>query len=149
MSIDIEELRSAVAAKHGILLHNSDPIFVTVMLNELVLGRYVDVITETYTVHNKALASLMAEHKADAKAIGGKVITDAANHAAETIRLATQIAIADAQKAATVTTNELQALREDLDRRVHVAESAKTIALAAAGSAIISVIAVVLVMLVK
>ena len=51
--IDFDELRKTVAIKHNVLLGPDDPILVTVTLHDLVLGRYVEVLTAQNEGHQK------------------------------------------------------------------------------------------------
>lgn len=147
--IDIDELRKTVAAKHNVLIDRDDPIFVTVTLHDLILSRYVEILTEQYGLHYKALTSLLVDHEAQAKAIGSRVISDAADYAANSIRAAVDEAIS---KANATTPNDGEAYKarlKEMDDRVAGAESARTIAISAAISSVIATVVVVIVMLWK
>lgn len=94
--IDFDELRKTVAIKHNVLLGADDPILVTVSLHDLVLRRYVEVLTAQNEGHQKALAAALAENVEQSKGTAGKVITDAADYVAVQVRLAVTGALAEA-----------------------------------------------------
>lgn len=94
--IDFDELRKTVAIKHGVLLGADDPILVTVTLNDLVLGRYVEVLTAQNEAHQKALAAALQEQVGQSKATAGRIITDAADYVSTQVRQAVTTALAEA-----------------------------------------------------
>lgn len=94
--IDFDELRKAVAVKHGVLLGADDPILVTVTLNDLVLGRYVELLTAQNEAHQKALAAALHEQVSQSKATAGRIITDAADYVSTQVRQAVTTALAEA-----------------------------------------------------
>lgn len=57
--IDFDEIRKTVAIRHGVLLESNDPVLVTVTLNELVLSRYVEILTEQNEAHRKAIEAAL------------------------------------------------------------------------------------------
>jgi hypothetical protein len=94
--IDFDALRKEVAVKHGVLLGPDDPILVTVTLHDLVLGRYVEVLSAQNAGHAKALSAALAEQVEQSKALGGRIITEAADYVSTQVREAVTAAITEA-----------------------------------------------------
>jgi hypothetical protein len=135
---DIRRLLGEVAERHGVVLRPDDPIFVTVTLNERLLQRYLD---RAVAAAEQRLSLLTAEQYAGAKESAARIITDAAQHAAEHIR-----------NAGTAVQDDLLALvrREVATARTAAAEAAKarrtaTHVVAAAWLAVVAVAAGVIV----
>jgi hypothetical protein len=83
---DIRRLLGEVAERHGIVLRPDDPIFVTVTLNERILQCYLDRVDCAVAAAEQRLSLLTAEQCAVARESASRIITDAAQHAAEHIR---------------------------------------------------------------
>lgn len=83
--IDFDELRKEVAIRHNLLLTPNDPVLVTLTLNELVLARYVEILTAQNEQHLVALNLAMNDHIAKAKDTGAKVITTAAGYVSDEV----------------------------------------------------------------
>ncbi|OHV78272.1 conjugal transfer protein TraM [Rhizobium sp. LCM 4573] len=94
--IDFDELRKEVAIRHNVLIGKDDPILVTVTVNEMVVGRLVDRVSEQYDEHSRALTIAMQQHVEQAKDTAGKVITDAAGYVRAEVKKAVVEALADA-----------------------------------------------------
>jgi hypothetical protein len=150
--IDFDELRKTVAIKHGVLLGADDPILVTVTLNDLVLGRYVEVLTAQNEAHQKALAAALQEQVGQSKATAGRIITDAADYVSTQVRQAVTTALSEAVDqmrqecaAAVAASRESTSLAQN-------AQAAKTAAIRAAvvaGVCVLVAIAAMIVVLVK
>lgn len=91
--IDFDEIRKTVAIRHGVLLDSNDPVLATVTLNELVLSRYVEILTEQNEAHRKAIEAALHQGIADAKQTAGRVITEAADYVSEQARTAVSTAL--------------------------------------------------------
>ena len=85
--IDFDEIRKTVAIRHGVLLDPNDPVLVTVTLNELVLSRYAEILTEQNKAHRKAIEAALQQGIADAKQTAGRVITEAADYVGEQTKM--------------------------------------------------------------
>ena len=93
--IDFDEIRKEIAIKHSVLLGPDDPVLVTVTLNDLVIARYVDVLTAQNEGHQKALSAALQEHVEQSKATGGKIITDASDYVSTQVRQAVTDALTE------------------------------------------------------
>lgn len=81
--------------RHNVLLNPNDPILATVTLHDLILGRYVEVLSAQNEGHQKALSAALAEHVEQSKTIGGRIITDAADYVSRQVREAVTSALTD------------------------------------------------------
>jgi len=150
--IDFDELRKTVAIKHNVLLGPDDPILVTVTLHDLVLGRYVEVLTAQNEGHQKALAAALQEHVEQSKAAGSRLITDAANYVSDQVRMAAQAALSDAGAAIRQDVADARTAGRDAVEGARAASAARStaiIAAVAAGLAAIVAIAALVIVLVK
>ena len=132
---DIERLIGDVAKRHNLLLRPDDPLFITVTLNELLLGRALERIEAAIIASQDQIAAGTAQQIANAKALGERLVTAAAAHAAGQVREAAGEA---ADRIGTAVAAELRAARE----AAHAASAARagawwavTIAIAAAAIA--------------
>lgn len=108
--IDFDEIRKQVAIKHNVLIGKDDPILITVTINDIVLGRHLELISEHYEETNKAMMVNLQQQVEQSKEIAGRIITDAANYISEQV-----------QQAATATINQL---KNDLQVQITKAETA-------------------------
>lgn len=95
--IDFDELRKEVAIRHNLLLTPDDPVLATVTLNELVLARYVELLTSQNEGHLVAINAALDEHVRQAKETGGALITAATNHVCDQIRLTVTAQVSEMQ----------------------------------------------------
>ena len=84
--LDFDEIRKEVAIRHNVLLGKDDPILVTVTVNELVLSRYLEVISKEYDEANRTLIVTLHQQVEQAKETAGKIITDAASYVSDQTR---------------------------------------------------------------
>jgi len=150
--IDFDELRKTIAIKHNVLLGPDDPILVTVTLNDLVIARYVEVLTAQNEGQQRALAAALAEHVEQSKAAGSRVITDAANYVSDQVRQAVQTALADAGATIRQEVADARAAGRDATQGAQAASTARSTAIIAAvasGLAAIVAIAALVVVLLK
>ncbi len=149
--IDLDELRSTVALKHNVLLGKDDPILVTVTMHELIMARYIQILTEAYAQHQKELTAAIAEQTVHAKEAGGRIITDAAEYASGRIREAVNAALADADAAARRESQDARLSADQATSRAQMADTARSTAtmaaIAACAAAVLAIIAAALVML--
>lgn len=94
--LDFDEIRKQVAIKHNVLLGVEDPVLVTVTVSEMVLDRYLDLVSEHYEDATRALAVSMEQQVEQAKGTAGKIITDASNYVSDQIRQAVVAAVNEA-----------------------------------------------------
>jgi hypothetical protein len=85
--IDFDEIRKTIAMEHDVLLDKGDPILAAVMINELVLQRYVEILMEANEAHRKAIEAALQQGIRDAKQTAGRVITEAADYVSEQTNL--------------------------------------------------------------
>ncbi len=149
--IDFDELRKTVAIKHNVLLGPDDPILVTVTLHDLVLGRYVEVLTAQNEAHQKALAAVLQEHVEQSKATAGRVITDAADYVSGQVRQAVTAALSEAGAQLRQDVAEARTASREASAGVQTAKAARATAIAASAiaalCALVALAAVVVVLL--
>jgi hypothetical protein len=107
--LDIERLIGDVAKRHNLLLRPDDPLFITVTLNELLLARALERIEAAIIASQDQIAAGTAQQIANAKALGERLITAAAGHAAGQVREAAAEAV---DRIGTAVAAELRAARE-------------------------------------
>ncbi len=130
--IDFEEIRKQVSIKHNVLLGKDDPILTTVTINEMVLGRYVEIISEKTNESNQSLIKSLEHQVALSKKTAGEIITEAANYVSNQLHAS----VTDAVNAACIELkNQLaqsQAISVEALRSAQQAQAAQKIALLAA-----------------
>ncbi|EIH7005369.1 conjugal transfer protein TraM [Escherichia coli] len=149
--LDFDDIRKEVAIRHGVLLGKDDPILATVTVNELVLGRFLDLISDQYDEANRTLTLTLQQQVEQSKETAGKIITDAANYVSDQTRQAVAEAIKDAgkelrQQVAEVKTASREAVASGRDAQV-AKNSAMVAAVLAGVAALIAVAALVVVLL--
>ena len=80
--MDVQRLIGEVAKRHNVLLGPSDPILVTLTLNELVLTQYVERLTVAIEQAQDQTAAGSAQQIAAARELAGKLVTDAGGYVA-------------------------------------------------------------------
>lgn len=83
--MDIPELIGEVAKKHNVLLGKSDPIFVTVFLNELVLREQIAHVVKTAERANREAERQALARIDRAREAARAVLTETAERAGETM----------------------------------------------------------------
>lgn len=148
--IDFDEIRQKVAIKHNVLLGKDDPILVTVTINELVLGRYLDLASERYADASRELTVSIEQQVEQAKQTAGRVITDASDYVAKEVRQAVMSAVSDAGAQLRQQIADAQGVAREAVASGNAAQSAKTSAVIAAviasATAVIAIAAVVVVL---
>ncbi|EJD3148805.1 conjugal transfer protein TraM [Salmonella enterica] len=150
--IDFDEIRKEVAIKHSVLLGEDDPILVTVTVSEMVLGRYLDLVSAQYEDANRALAVSLQQQVEQSKETAGKIITDASNYVSEQVRKAVVDAINEAGGDLKRQINNAQTASRDAVTSGLDAQTAKNgafLAAVVAGAAALIAVAAVVVVLVK
>lgn len=98
--IDFDEIRRQVAIRHSVLLDDDDPVLVTITLGEVVLSRYLDLISEQHERANQALAEVLQEQLdqqvSAAKETAGRVITEAGKYVNDQVRQAVTAGLTEA-----------------------------------------------------
>ncbi|EMW1875870.1 conjugal transfer protein TraM [Salmonella enterica subsp. enterica] len=150
--LDFDDIRKEVAIRHNVLLGKDDPILVTVTVNELVLGRYLDLISDQYDEANRNLTLTLQQQVEQSKETAGKIITDAANYVSDQTRQAVAEAVKDAgkelrQQVAEVKTASREAVASGRDAQV--AKNSAMVAAVLAGVAALIAVAALVVVLVK
>ncbi|EBS0352138.1 conjugal transfer protein TraM [Salmonella enterica subsp. enterica serovar Infantis] len=150
--LDFDDIRKEVAIRHNVLLGKDDPILVTVTVNELVLGRYLDLISDQYDEANRTLTLTLQQQVEQSKETAGKIITDAANYVSDQTRQAVAEAVKEAgkelrQQVAEVKTASREAVASGRDAQV--AKNSATVAAVLAGVAALIAVAALVVVLVK
>lgn len=84
--MDIDALRAEVAKRHNVLLGKDDPIFLTVTLNELVLGDFLAASRQVVEGVLDQSSALAAQQEAAAKATAEKLVTNAGRFIADQVK---------------------------------------------------------------
>lgn len=132
-ALNTKELIGEVAKRHGVLLGPTDPVFVTVSLNELVVGRLIEQVAARMEVASNDFSAAAVQQRQAAVAAASALITEAAQYMAEQAHQAgDELADRIAERIA----RETKAAREDARSTVAAARRIKATALYAAGTAI-------------
>jgi len=149
--LDLNELRKIIAIKHNVLLSPDDPILVTLTLNELVLGHYLELVNQHSEDAERRLASAIAEQLAAARSSAGAIITDAADYVETQVRQSVHAVVLEADRQVQQHLADAQITSREIAQAGEAAKSAKTIAVLSAVSAgfcaIIAITAAIMVML--
>ncbi|WP_443694915.1 conjugal transfer protein TraM [Pseudomonas sp.] len=141
--LDFDEIRKQVAIKHNVLLGKDDPILVTVTVSEMVLERYLDLVSEQYEDATRALAVSMEQQVEQSKGTAAKIITDASNYVSDQLRQAVTAAVNEAGIELRRQILNAQAVSRDAVASGRDAQSAKNGAfLAAVVSSVAALVAV-------
>ncbi len=135
--IDFDELRKMVAIRHNVLLGKDDPILVTVTLHDIVLGRYVEVLTAQNEGHQKALTAALHTHMEQSKSAAGRVITDAAEYVSGQAQQAVMASLAEARSQLRQDIAEARGATLAVNAVVQTAQAARTTGIATTAVAII------------
>lgn len=127
--LDFDEIRKEVAIRHNVLLGKDDPILATVTLNELVLARYLDLVSEQYDQGNRELAIALQQNIELSKETAGRVITEAANYVSDQLRQTVTDTIKEAGADLRRQIAEAQTARREAWEYAEYAKTAKTAAL--------------------
>lgn len=130
--IDFDAIRSEVAIRHNLLLGKDDPILAAVTVNELVLARYLDLVSEQYDEANRTLAVMLQQNVELSKETAGKIITDAANYVSDQLRQTVAEVVKESGKDLRRQVVEAQAASREAVANVKDAQTAKNSALIAA-----------------
>lgn len=94
--LDFEEIRKQVAIQHNVLLGKDDPILVTVTVNDMVLSRHLDLLSERCDEAQRLLTVTMQQQVEYSKDIAGRLITEAADYVVTQVREAVDVEFAEA-----------------------------------------------------
>lgn len=150
--VDYDEIRKQVAIKHNVLLGKDDPILVTVTVSEMVLDRYLELVSEHYEDATRALAVSTQQQVEQAKETAAKIITDASTYVSDQLRQAVTAAVNDAGIELRRQIASAQAASRDAVASGRDAQSAKNgafLAAALAGVAAVVAVAALVVVLLK
>lgn len=78
--IDSDDIRKEIAIKYGFLIDKDDPILAIVMVNEIILQRYVDILNEKNDTNRKAIEMAQQKGIVDAKLTAGRIFTEGSRH---------------------------------------------------------------------
>jgi len=86
--MDVQKLIGEVARRHSVLVDPSDPIFVAVTLNELLLAEQIEVHRAATQEACRATVEAMQRHAEDAKHVASQLVTGSASYVTDQIRIA-------------------------------------------------------------
>lgn len=128
--INFDDIRKEIAIEHNLLLEKGDPVLVTVTLNELVIQRYVEILSKQNEAHFKVLEAAQQKGIADAKQTAGRVITEAGDYVSEQVNMAVSAGLKE---------GEAQIKRDLAGSKKELQTTRKTAIIAAAVSCICTV----------
>ena len=131
-ALNTKELIGEVAKRHGVLLGPTDPVLVTVTLNELVVGRLVEHIVARMEVASNDFSAAAVQQREAAAASASALITEAAQYMAEQ---AHQVGDALAAQIAERVARDTAAARADAQKAAAAARTIRTSVMYAAGVA--------------
>jgi hypothetical protein len=132
-SSDVQRLIGEVARRHNLLLDASDPIFVTVTLNELLLVRALEQLRAALGAAMAEMALLPVQEREAAKAAAEQLITGAADYVSGEIKTAAREAAVLLRAAAREELARLNTARVEAGHAQTLAWRAALVAVAAAG----------------
>lgn len=86
--MDVQRLIGEVARRHNVLVDPDDPIFVTVILNELLLSEHLTKVQGAIAASERSVAAGARRHLESARGAATQVIAESAACAAEHVRAA-------------------------------------------------------------
>lgn len=145
--LDFAEIRKQVAIRHNVLLGQDDPILVTVTINDMVLSRHLDLLSERCDEAQRALTVSVQHQVEQSKEIAGRLITEAADYVAVQVHQAVDAALTDAIREAQQQLTEARSLAQLAEVAAQETQRAKVTVLwvAALGGLLIGIVAVALV----
>lgn len=132
-ALNTKELIGEVAKRHGVLLGPTDPVLVTVTLNELVVGRLIEQVTVRMEAASNDFSAAAVQQRQAAAESASALITEAAQYMAEQAR---QVGDELAARIAERIARETNAARADAQKAAAAARTIKTSVMYAAGTAI-------------
>src|SRR6478736_3119428 len=93
--VDIDKIRKEVSVQLGTVLAKDDPALVTVILTDVVLRRYVEILNAQNLTHREALGKSLNDGITASKAIAGTIITQSAEYVSDQIYNAVDAAMKD------------------------------------------------------
>ena len=129
--MDVQRLIGEVAKRHNVLLGPSDPILVTLTLNELVLAQYVERLNATLEQAEDRTAAGSAQQIAAARELAGKLVTETGGYVAGQVEEAGKAV--QAQLLASLE-RQVQAAREAAEQAILARRTALYAALVAVGA---------------
>ena len=84
--MEINDLIHEVAKRHQVILNTSDPIFVTITLNDLVLAAYLEKMQTMLDISQEKTALSCAEQIATSKAMAEKLVTQTSTYVTENVK---------------------------------------------------------------
>lgn len=116
--MDIETLIQTVAKKHQLLLDKDDPIFVTVTLNELMLGQYLEQLQTALAQSQAKIEANSQAHLQTCRQVASTLVTQTSQFVTQNVKqemqAITQTVLADLQQQAA----GLQCLKNQIGRWV-------------------------------
>jgi predicted DNA-binding protein (UPF0278 family) len=86
--MDVQKLIGEVARRHNVLIDSSDPIFLTVTLNELLVDEYVKAVREAIASGERAVEKASRRHVEEVKRATAGIVSGVVIQASESVRIA-------------------------------------------------------------
>lgn len=86
--MDVQRLIGEVAKRHNVLVGHNDPILITLTLNELILGEYIETVNLLLVDAQDQVSAGTAQQTEAAKQIASELITGAAAYITEQMHTA-------------------------------------------------------------
>ena len=96
--LNIDEIRKEVAVKYGVILDDDDPVLESVKINNIVLEKCIQYLTDNNLEHYKAITNEVQKTAAASKETAGNLITDAADYVSEAVNAAVFSAMDEARE---------------------------------------------------
>ncbi len=86
--MDVQRLIGEVARRQNVLLDRSDPIFVAVTLNEILLAEHVQRLEAALAQANQSIAATSKRETENARQVASRFIAEAARYSSDQVRAA-------------------------------------------------------------
>lgn len=86
--LDTKEIIGLIAKEHQIKLREDDPVFAAIMLNEIVLGKYIEAISSRLDHHLALVSATNALQTSDVNRHAEMLVTQAAEYTTNQMRKA-------------------------------------------------------------
>ncbi len=157
MPVDFDAIRKEIAVKHNVLLTKDDPVLVTVSLNEIVLEHYLELLSETYDDHARALIQSFQAHTEQsleqATLTAEKIITQSTEYISDEIKKVVNKSVDEAYtlalKQAAQLNNDLKNQLNDQAATVLEARASRNISVIASVIAICCALLVIIITVIK
>lgn len=135
--MDVQRLIGEVARRQNVLLDRSDPIFIAVMLNEILLAEHVQRLEAALGRANQSIAATSKREMENARQVASRFIAEAARYSSDQVRAAgAELRI----ELGRIVADSVAAANDAADRATRTQEASQWSAVAAMAGACVAVV---------